>query len=103
MRNNSTLAFIETWETLHNLDFDGENSAGIRLSLSDNTFSSTPQMYSEKTNAIGLRSTAGRYGGTYAHEDITLNFCYWLSPIFQVYFIKEFRRMEKARIIRKHD
>lgn len=50
----------------------------------------------EATGAIGLQSRAGRYGGTYAHREIALNFCYWLSPTFQVYLIKEFDRLKAA-------
>ena len=99
LRNGSTLAFIETWETLHNPDFNRAGSGTVRLKLSDNSYSPTPQNYIKETNAIGLRSKAGKYGGTYAHEDLALNFCYWLSPIFQVYFIKEFRRMKKQELL----
>jgi KilA-N domain len=55
----------------------------------------TPQRWIDETGAIGLISKSGRYGGTWAHSDIALNFCYWLSPPFQVYFIKEFQRLKK--------
>ncbi len=62
----------------------------------DNRSAITAQRFIERTGAIGLVSKPGRYGGgTWAHSDIALNFCYWLSPPFQVYFVKEFQRLKK--------
>ncbi len=49
----------------------------------------------EKTNAIGLRATTGRYGGTYAHKDIAFEFGMWISAEFKVYLIKEFQRLKE--------
>lgn len=50
--------------------------------------------WQEKTNAIGLKATAGRYGGTYAHPDIAFEFGMWISPEFKIYLIKEFQRLK---------
>jgi hypothetical protein len=61
----------------------------------------TPTRWIEATDAIGIRSTSGKYGGgTYAHKDIALNFCYWISPIFQIYLIKEFQRLKDEESVR---
>ena len=35
-----------------------------------NSFNLTPKKWIEATDAIGLISKSGRYGGTYAHKDI---------------------------------
>ena len=43
----------------------------------------------ERTNAIGIVSKAGKYGGTYAHKDIALNFAMWIIPILQKNLVKE--------------
>ena len=59
--------------------------------------------YAEETGAIGIISKSGRYGGTFAHSDIALNFCYWLSPEFQVYLIKEFQRLKAEEQLRIGD
>jgi hypothetical protein len=64
------------------------------MNAADNRNYATPQKYIEETGAIGLVSKSGRFGGTYAHTDIALNFCYWLSPEFQVYVIEEFQRLK---------
>ena len=48
----------------------------------------------EKTNAIGIITKKGRYGGTYAHRDIAFEFASWLSPEFKLYLIKEFDRLK---------
>lgn len=57
-------------------------------------------MYIEQVGAVGLTSKSGRYRGTYAHSDIALNFCYWLNPRFQVYFLKEFQRLKNEEAVR---
>jgi len=65
-----------------------------RLEISDNFFSMTPKQWIELMDAKGMTSKSDRYGGTFAHSDIAINFIYWLSPEFQVYFIKEFQRLK---------
>ena len=48
------------------------------------------------TNAIGLVSRSGRYGGgTYAHTDIAFEFASWVSPEFKLYIIKDYQRLKK--------
>ncbi|MCB9352807.1 MAG: KilA-N domain-containing protein [Lewinellaceae bacterium] len=96
MRNNSTLAYLDEWESVHNPDFKRGEAATFRLNATNNSFSASVTAWIEATGAIGLQSRAGRYGGTYAHREIALNFCYWLSPTFQVYLIKEFDRLKAA-------
>ena len=39
-------------------------------------------------------SKAGRYGGTYAHSDIAMSFATWISPEFQLYIMKDYRRLK---------
>ena len=59
-----------------------------------------------KTNAIGIKSTSGRYGGTFAHKDIAFEFATWLSPEFKLYFIKEFQRLkieENERLLKLNE
>jgi hypothetical protein len=46
-------------------------------------------------NAIGIISKAGRYGGTFAHKDIALDFALWISIEFKLYIIKEFQRLKE--------
>ncbi len=59
-----------------------------------NSFVLTPKQWIEKTGAIGIRSSAGRYGGTYAHKDIAFEFASWVSVEFKLYLIKEFQRLK---------
>jgi hypothetical protein len=60
-----------------------------------NSYKLSVKEWTEKTNAIGLKATAGRYGGTYAHKDIAFEFSMWISPEFKVYLIKEFQRLKQ--------
>ena len=55
----------------------------------------TPTKWIETTNAIGIVSKAGRYGGTYAHSDIAMAFATWISPEFQLYIMKDYRRLKE--------
>ena len=62
----------------------------------DNAFTLTPQQWIKTTNAIGIVSKSGRYGGTYAHTDIAFEFASWISPEFKLYIIKDYQRLKKA-------
>ena len=59
-----------------------------------NSFVLTPKQWIEKTGAVGITSSAGRYGGTYAHKDIAFEFAAWVSVEFKLYLIKEFQRLK---------
>lgn len=103
LKNRSTLEFLETWEELHNPDFKRDQMVTFREKYLQNRNILTPQTWISQTGAIGLVSKSGRYGGgTYAHKDIALNFCYWLSPSFQVYLIKEFQRLKEEEFSKKN-
>ncbi|MEN0047685.1 MAG: KilA-N domain-containing protein [Bacteroidota bacterium] len=102
LKNRSTLEFLETWERLHNPDFiKGDQMVTFRDSYLQNRNILTPQTWISETNATGIISKSGRGGGTWAHSDIAMNFCYWLSPAFQVYMIKEFQRLKEEEAHRK--
>ena len=94
IKNTSTIRYLFAWEKLHNPAL----KKGVQLHAllekgTDNRFVMSPQKWIELTNAVGLIQKTGRGGGTFAHKDIAINFCYWLSPEFQVYLIKEFQRL----------
>jgi KilA-N domain len=95
LRNRSTLRFLETWELRHNPSFKVMQMRNFKEQVDDTRLDITPQRFIEDTGAIGMTSKAGRYGGTFAHQHIALNFCYWISPEFQVYFIEEFERLKE--------
>lgn len=102
LKNISTIQYLETWESLHNPDFKVNQMVNFKMKYLENRNVLTPQRWIEETGAIGIISKSGRYGGTWAHSDIALNFCYWLSPPFQVYFVKEFQRLKKEEFDRKN-
>lgn len=96
LSTQNTIAYLGAWEALHNPDFNREGFRTVKDEFFEKPFSLTPTRWIEITNPVGIRSTSGRYsGGTYAHKDIALNFCYWLSPVFQIYLIKEFQRLKQ--------
>ena len=61
-----------------------------------NSYKISVKEWVAKTNAIGLKATAGRYGGTYAHKDIAFEFGMWISAEFKIYLIKEFQRLKES-------
>lgn len=95
LSSQNTISYLGTWETTHNQDFDHEGYKDFKNDFFEKPFSITPKKWTETTKAKGIISKSGRYGGTYAHQDIAINFCYWLSPAFQVYLIKEFKRLKE--------
>ena len=94
MRNRNTIEFLGIWERLNNPEFNPIEFDGFRKRSGLNSFILTPKQWIEKTNAIGIISKAGRYGGTYAHKDIALEFATWISVEFKLYLIKEFQRIK---------
>ncbi len=94
MRNRSAIEFMGLWEQFNNPDFNSIEFDGIKNSSGSNSFSLTPKRWIESTNAIGIISKTGRYGGTFAHKDIAFEFASWLSAEFKFYLIKEFQRLK---------
>lgn len=78
IRNRNTIEFLGIWETLNNPDFNPVEFDGFRRQAGLNSFTMTPKQWIEATNAVGLISKAGRYGGTYAHPDIAFEFASWI-------------------------
>jgi hypothetical protein len=95
MRNRNTVEFIGLWETLHNPDFKPVEFDTFRKQAGLNNFNLTPKKWIENTNAIGIISKSGRYGGTYAHKDLAFEFGAWISPMFKLLLIKEFQRLKE--------
>jgi hypothetical protein len=94
MRNRSTIEFIGLWEKFNNPDFNSIEFDGIKNLSGSNSFSLTPKRWIDVTNATGIVSKTGRYGGTFAHKDIAFEFATWLSAEFKFYLIKEFQRLK---------
>ena len=94
MRNRDVIDFLGLWEQLHNPDFNPLEFEGFRKQAGANAFTMSPKKWVEATNAIGIVSKAGRYGGTYAHSDIAMSFASWVSPEFQLYIMKDYRRLK---------
>lgn len=95
MRNRNTVEFLSVWEELHNPDFNRVQFEAVKEEAGLNRFVMTPAKWIEQTNAIGIVSKAGRYGGTYAHSDIAMAFASWISPEFQLYIMKDYRRLKQ--------
>ena len=94
MRGRSTIEFLGLWEKLSNPDFKPIEFERFRSEAGNNYFVLSPKRWIESTDAIGLISKSGRYGGTYAHKDIAFEFASWISSEFKLYLIKEFQRLK---------
>lgn len=94
MRNRNTIEFLGVWETLYNPDFNRVEFDAFRTQAGLNSFVMTPQKWVETTNAIGIISKAGRYGGPYAHKKFAFEFASWISVEFKLYLVKEFERLK---------
>ncbi len=96
MRNRNTVEFLGLWEQLNNPNFKGVEFDTFRKQTGLNNFNLTPRKWIEATDAIGIISKSGRYGGTYAHKDIAFEFATWLNPSFKLYLIKEYQRLKEV-------
>tara|TARA_Y100000310_G_scaffold268673_1_gene281381 strand:- start:2637 stop:3455 length:819 start_codon:yes stop_codon:yes gene_type:complete len=94
LRNRNTIEFLGIWERLNNPNFNHIEFDGFRNKSGLNSFVLTAKQWISKTNAIGIISKQGRYGGTYAHKDIAFEFASWISVEFKLYLIKEFQRLK---------
>lgn len=95
IRNRYTIEFLGTWESLYNPNFKAVEFDGFRKEAGLHTFTISVSEWHDKTNAIGIFSKKGKYGGTYAHKDIAFEFASSISPVFKIYLIKEFERLKE--------
>ena len=95
MRNRNTLEFIGLWEILNNSNFNRVQFDTFRTEAGLNRFTMTPSKWVESTNAFGIVSKSGRYGGTYAHYDIAMEFASWISPEFKLYILQDYKRLKE--------
>ena len=94
MRNRMTIEYLGLWESLYNPDFKPTEFGRFRSEAGLNSFTLSPSKWIESVNAIGIVVQAGRYGGTYARNDIAFKFASWLSVEFELYLVKEFQRLK---------
>ncbi len=94
LRNRNTIEFLGVWEAVYNPNFNSGEFATIKSQAGLNSYKLSVKEWVEKTGAIGLKASAGRYGGTYAHKDVAFEFGMWISPEFKIYLIKEFQRLK---------
>ncbi len=94
MRGRDVIEFLGLWESLHNPNFKPVEFDGFKNEAGANAFTMSPKKWVENTNAVGIVSKSGRYGGTFAHSDIAFEFASWISPEFKVYIIKDYKRLK---------
>ena len=95
LRTRNAIEFCGLWELMYNPDFKSIEFDAFKNQAGANSFALTPQKWIEKTNARGIISKSGRYGGTFAHKDIAFEFASWISTSFKFYLIKEFQRLKE--------
>jgi hypothetical protein len=94
LRTRSTIEFLGLWEKINNPNFKGVEFDSFKNEAGTNSFTLSPNKWIEATGAIGIKSTAGRTGGTFAHKDIAFEFASWVSAEFKLFLIKEFQRLK---------
>ncbi|WP_233663947.1 KilA-N domain-containing protein [Staphylococcus haemolyticus] len=95
LRSKDTLEFLGVWENINNPNFKPVEFDGFKNQAGRNAFTMSPTKWINTTNAIGLITKAGRYGGTYAHKDIAFEFASWVSPEFKLYIIQDYQRLKE--------
>ena len=94
-----SINYMGLWEKMNNPDFNLTGFREVKEMISETGFALSPKQWIERTNAIGIVSKAGRYGGgTFAHRNIAFEFASWLSPEFKYYLISEFDRLKNEEV-----
>lgn len=94
MRRKDTIEFLGLWESLNNMNFNSVEFDRIKSEVRYNSFTLSPEKWGEKTEAIGIISKGGRYGGVFAHTDIVFEFASWISAEFKIYVIQDYKRLK---------
>lgn len=94
LRGRETLEFLGLWETLNNPEFNSLEFEGIRSQAGLNSFTVSPRKWISLTGAIGIVAKGGRYGGSFAHSDIAMEFASWISAEFKLYIIQDYKRLK---------
>ena len=97
LRVRRTIEFLGLWEQLHNQNFKLVEFDQFKIESGSNSFVLSPQKWIKTTNAIGIVSKSGRYGGTYAYKDIAFEFASWVSPEFKLYIIQDYQRLKSEK------
>ena len=98
LRGKDNIQFLGLWESMHNPDFKPIEFDRFRNEAGSNAFTLSPQNWIKKTNAIGIVSKSGRYGGRFTHTDIAMEFALWISPEFKLYIIQDYKRLKSDAI-----
>ena len=101
MRLRDTIEFLGLWESLSNPEFKPIEFDRFRQESGYNAFTLSPQKWIKATNAVGIISKSGRYGGTFAHKDIAFEFASWISAEFKLYVIKDYQRLKESETSQK--
>jgi len=95
LRTYSTIEYLGLWEMLNNPNFNPHIYEGFKNESAKPHFWMSPQKWIIETNAVGMTSKSGRYGGgTFAHSDIAFKFAAWISAEFELYLVTEFKRLK---------
>jgi hypothetical protein len=95
MRNKNTIEFLGLWENINNKNFNHIEFDAVKMEAGTNSFILPPSRWIKRINSIGIEFKMGKYGGTFAHQDIAMEFASWISVEFKLYFIKEFQRLKE--------
>lgn len=93
LRNKGNINFMGAWETLYNEKFNTPGFEGIRNRTGDNDFYLSFGEWKKQTGAVGIYTEKGKYGGTYAHDEIAIQFSNWFNPLVYIHFIKAFKEL----------
>ena len=94
MRRKDTIEFLGLWESLNNTNFNSVKFDRIKSEAGYNSFTLSPKKWISLTNAIGIISKSGRYGGAFAYSDIAFEFASWISAEFKMYVIQDYKRLK---------
>ncbi len=97
LRNGKTVSYLTSWERFNNPNFNFLGLEMFKTVDSSGSLVISVKSWVKETNAIGIYAKSGKYdSGTWAHEDIALQFAQSLSSDFYLMCNIKLKQLLKA-------
>jgi len=108
MNSRRETDFLFEWESKYNPDFKHTTDSvfkGFPSYLAEIFIKnqSAPSKWISYTNASGFIVKRGKYGGTYAHSTIALNFANYINAKFYIHLLDEYQTLKQERLLNLGD
>ena len=98
LRSSTTIEYLRMWEKIYNPRFQEDACDQLIEEVHKTSTTMTPSLWANTTNALGIKSSRGRGGGTIAHPEIAEAFRAWLFPEYMLRLVRWYRMFQHDEI-----